>query len=436
MKQKRPYSWIKYGLLIVCLVICGVGLWYGFTLYHSGGKSAVSSEGTTAAGSAEDSEIAVADPIPTQVQFVLPSGRQQHLVQNEQIILGTTIAKTGESGAIGQALSDGVFLAFNTINTLHGGVWGKKRISLDQRDDSGVIARALPHMYDLLSKTPLFFSPMGEVVFEKAYLPLLKKKALTLLFPAVGMRVGVAPDLPVVWFRPPYTFEVEALLHYAVNTIKKNKISLFVEESSWGLEAKQAAIEILEKKYGLAVCSAASYQPNTVLIQDAISEFKKTRPQVVICLSSSRATYNFIREAINQEQHSVEFLGLSTLASIAPQLKKSRGVRLITTSVVPNPYKSKLPIVQQYRKYMQQYLPNKGLSTSSLEGFIAGSLFAYFVSLCQKQAGAGELLETIARASAKTVFKGLILQYKDKTMSWSVWLNTGVDTIWNEYSNG
>jgi ABC-type branched-subunit amino acid transport system substrate-binding protein len=173
-----------------------------------------------------------------------------------------------------------------------------------------------------------------------------------------------------------------------------------------------------------------------VLIQDAITEFKKTRPQVVLCLASGRATYNFIREAINQEQHSVEFLGLSSLASIAPQLKKSRGVRLVTTSVVPNPHKSKLPIVQQYRKYMQQYLPNKGLSTSSLEGFIAGSLFAYFIGLHGPTVTGNDVLATITRIAPRMVFKGLVLQYKEKTVSWSVWLNTGVENIWNEYSNG
>jgi ABC-type branched-subunit amino acid transport system substrate-binding protein len=435
MKKKQIHVWVWYSIAALCLLGVGFGLWYGVTAYYGSTQIHTSSD-TTASTTAEDSEIAVADPLPAQVQFALPRSPRVSLVHGEQIVLGTTIAKTGENGAVGQALSDGVFLALNTINTTCGGVWGKKRLSLDQRDDSGVIARAIPHIYDLLSKTPFFFAPAGEIVFEKVYLPLLRKKAVTVFFPAVGMRTGVTPDLPVVWFRPPYTFEVEALLHYAVHTIKKTKISLFVEESSWGIEARNTVEKVLTEKYGLKLCSVASYQPNTVLIQDAITEFKKTRPQVVLCLASGRATYNFIREAINQEQHSVEFLGLSSLASIAPQLKKSRGVRLVTTSVVPNPHKSKLPIVQQYRKYMQQYLPNKGLSTSSLEGFIAGSLFAYFIGLHGPTVTGNDVLATITRIAPRMVFKGLVLQYKEKTVSWSVWLNTGVENIWNEYSNG
>jgi branched-chain amino acid transport system substrate-binding protein len=420
----------------LCIVSALLLVWYGMQSYRGGlSNTSLSHGGHSFSTTAEDTEITVADPLPTQVQFVL-SPQRATLVHGEQVVLGSTIAKTGENGSGGQALGDGVFLALNSINTACGGVWGTTRLSLDQRDDGGVIARAIPHIYNLLSKTPFFLSPVGEVVFEKVYLPLLRKKALSVFFPAVGMRAGVTPDLPVVWFRPPYTFEIEALLHYAINTIKKTKISLFVEESSWGTEVRKAVEVVLQETYGLTLCSVASYQPNTVLIQDAISEFKKTRPQVILCVSGGRATYNFIREAINQELHSVDFLGLSSLASIAPQLKKSRGVRLITTSVVPNPHKSKLPIVQQYRKHMQQYLPNKGLSTSSLEGFIAGSLFAYFMGLHTSKVTGDELRATIAEKARYMVFKGLVLQYKDNAISWSVWLNTGIENIWNEYSHG
>jgi ABC-type branched-subunit amino acid transport system substrate-binding protein len=305
---------------------------------------------------------------------------------------------------------------------------------LNQRDDSGVIARALPHIYDLLSQTPFFFSPTGETVFEKIYIPLLQKKALTVLFPSVGMRGGVDRNSPVVWLRPPYSFEIEALIHYAVHTLKQTKIALFFEESAWGLEAKQAAEKILKESYDLKPCASASYPPSTVIVQQAVSALKESRPRVVICISSGRPTYNFIREALNQEMHAVNFLGLSRVAHVAPQLKSSRGVQLVTASIVPNPYKSKLPIVQEYRKCMQQFLRNKGLSTSSLEGFIAGSLLGYFL----QQPGV-ETVPDLFKKIIQTkhmVFKGLVLQYKKKTLSWSVWLNTGVENEWYEYSNG
>jgi len=207
----------------------------------------------------EDSEMTSAEPLPTNVKFSLPLRTLSGLpiVSASSIDLGTTIAKTGEAGLCGRALSDGVFLYLTKANT-DGGVWKKIRISLDQRDDSGIIARATPHLYDLLSKTPFFFSVMGEVVFEKLYLPLLKKNAAALLFPAVGMREGVTPELPIVWYRPPYRLEVAALLHYAVNTRKQTKIALFYEESAWGIEAKNAAEELLRNKYATAPCAVAS----------------------------------------------------------------------------------------------------------------------------------------------------------------------------------
>ena len=155
---------------------------------------------------------------------------------------------------------------------------------------------------------------------------------------------------------------------------------------------------------------------------------------MVLCLSSGRPTYNFIREAINQQMQSVAFLGLSRVAHIAPQLKKSRGVLLVTTSVVPNPYNSKLSIVQEYRTLMQQYLPNKGLSTDSLEGFIAGSLLGYFLEQSSQSTTVTQLLNKITQ-TRPLIFKGLALQYKEQTLSWSVWLNTGIESAWHEYSD-
>lgn len=442
-KNKDTKKVFLYGVLVVLIgLVSGAG-WY-FFIYKKSALKPVVKSGTALSGdkstetdmSAEDSEIAVAQEILTNVSFTMPTKKvyEEPLAHEGSLLFGTTIPKTGELGLLGRALSDGLFLYLNKTNTGDGGIWQNYRISLDQRDDNGKISHALPLVYDLLKKTPLFFSVAGEIVFEKVYVPLLAAAAIAVLFPAIGMRAGISASMPVVWYRPSYGQEIAALLDYAVNTLKLTQIAVFYEESAWGIEGKNTTDYLLRKKYNLSLFGTASYQPGTVTIQTAVSELKKIGPQIIICIANGRPTYNFIREAINQQLHYATFLGISRVSSIAAQLKASRGVELITSSVVPNPTKSQLPIVKEYRTFMQQYLPNKGLSVDTLEGYIATALLVYFLKQVPPTATVKDLLEYIATTQT-LIFKGLTLTYKEKTLSWSVWINKGIDVEWDEYRN-
>ncbi len=420
-------------VIAVFAVLIGATVYYWKRSIHQAKKIVTENINNEFTGTG-DSELLAPQPLPENVSMKIPSDsvQQKPLVCNAQILLGSTIPKTGELGLPGTALSDGLFLFLNRVNTTKGGAWKKYHLSLDQRDDSGRVLRATPHLYDLLSKTPIFFSPFGEMVFEKVYIPLLARNAIAVLFPLVGMRARVTSGMPVIWYRPPYRQEIRALLDYAINTLKQDKIAVFYEESAWGIEARNATVDILRRKYNLKVCGSASYQPNTVMVGPAVATIKKSDPQVVLCLANGRPTYNFVREAINQQLHYASFLGLSCCERITKQLKESRGMSMITASVVPSPRKSQLPIVQEYRKYMQEYLPNKGLSAESLEGYITASLLLHFLEQCQSSVTVGQLLQHIAQAPAFE-FKGLHLKYRNQTLSWSVWLNKGNDEQWDEY---
>ena len=432
MAKSKKKAYIALGLTGAALLIVALVVLAARFLYKP--KMSTAHENRATDIVADDSEIRIPQPLPERTSFVIPrlKALDAPLVNSGKIMLGTSIPKTGELGLAGRGLSDGLFLFLNKTNTVDHGVWRTCSVSLDQRDDSGLVARALPHVYDLLSKSPLFLAPAGDIVFEKVYFPLLRQGAIAVFFPAVGLRQENVDELPVVWFRPSYALEVAALIKYALRSLKVSKMAVFYEESAWGLEAKKAAEAVLKKENGCALCASASYQPNTVTIQGAVSEIKKTAPQVVLCLAGGRATYNFIREALNQQMHAVSYLGLSRTAAVAPQLKKARGVTLFTASVVPNPHKSQLPIVASYRTFMQRYLPNKGLSTESLEGYIAASLFIYFCSLLSPRASAGDLMKLI-KQPREILFKGLRLYYKNHSLSSAVWINGGVDMVWDEW---
>lgn len=429
-----------YGFFILAAII-GIVVAYRYLFTGSLKVLAIKSSGSAASeavvGQGADSEITQTQPLPEGVSMIPPktAAAQQPLFKDGQVSMGSIIPRTGEFGALGASLTDGIFLGLNKVNTIEGGIRKKYRVALDQRDDGSDILRASVHMYDLIAKSQLFLLPLGDVTFEKVLLPLAAQGKAALVFPCTGMRPKIADELPVIWLRPPYRQEVAALLDYAVNNLKQTKIALFYEDSGWSIKIKEEVEATLKRKYNLTLTGASSYEPKTVAADDAVREIKKSNPQVILMASTARAAYGFIREAINQQLHYCSFLGISRTASVAPQLKASRGITLVTSSVVPNPYNSPVPVVKQYRTFMQQYLPNKDLSEESLEGFLSVSLLAYFMrKIAAPEPTVGDLLSVIAREGKNLLFKGIPLKYLDKTLSWTVWLNTGIDTEWNTYT--
>jgi ABC-type branched-subunit amino acid transport system substrate-binding protein len=351
--------------------------------------------------------------------------------EEKQLVLATILAKSGEASLIGKALSDGFTLAVNVLNSTEGGLFGGHRLALDQRDDASLLSRGMKHLRELVEKTPFFFGVMGEELVEKGMSQLVGGDSIGLLFPTVGMQQVAAARNRAVYFRPSYADEVHALIHYALHTLKKKKIALFYEESGWGEQAKNAAQEVLVH-HGEKLLGSSSYQQGTVNVLDAVNELKKLEPEVIICAANGRPAYNFIREAVNQKLHYVTFLGTSRLAGIQEHLEKARGIKLVTSAVVPNPHRSGLEIAEKYREAMQKYLPNKGLSPFSFEGYIAAHLLIHFIEQLTPAAQYGHLISAIRKAGAFT-FEGLQLNGGASSLSRTVWLNEGDEKEWHPY---
>jgi ABC-type branched-subunit amino acid transport system substrate-binding protein len=220
-------------------------------------------------------------------------------------------------------------------------------------------------------------------------------------------------------------------VYYATHILKKQKIAVFYEESEWGRVAKDAVEHSLAAQ-GIALTVAAPYQPGTVNVHAALAQMQHAEPHVVICIASARPAYNFIREAINQQLHYVSFLGISRLTNIAEHLRTSRGITLVTSSVVPNPHNSQLPIVDEYRQDMQRYLPNKGLSTYSLEGYINSMLLSFYLEQMPTGATVNDLWQTMHQ-TRNLNFKGLDLEQHNNTLSHTIWINEGSGQQWHEY---
>lgn len=346
----------------------------------------------------------------------------------KELQLGTTLPTDGAVSLIGQDISYGMDLVFNQINQA-GGLLGNL-IKIKTLDSANEVMLAEKNIRDLTQATPFFLSVFGSETVASV-LDLIKTEKIFMLFPSAGDTMFRKSELRnILHFRASIADEISALLTYAVTKLYRNKIGIFYEDSRWGEEGLQQA-EAALKKLGFKILVSASYPENTVEITSAINKIADKSPNAVLCISHARPTYNFVIQALKKGLKSCKFLGLGEVVPIQEILQKSRGINLITSSVVPNPVKSEIPLVVRYRKEMAQFFANKNMSQFFLEGYCAASILVE----CLKQIPPPFTLENlVARLEGlkNFDFEGLSLNFDPATrgLSTDVWINIGKDKLW------
>ncbi len=353
-----------------------------------------------------------------------------------ELKLSATMPLTGSMSLVGDDYAKGINLVFDKLNR-SGGLNKKYLIKYVVSDDRYQSTIAKENILKSVKISPFFIGNFGSHALATAK-ELIEDKEILMLFPTVGdSSLRKKEYAQTIYFRPSMNKELVALINYAVNNQHRKKIALFFEENQWG----KAGVAIAEKilaDFGLKPCAKSSYPANTIAVSSASSEIVKSRPDAVICISTYRPTYNFIQLMLNEGFQHCLFLGLGPSTPMQQLLKKSRGVTIATTSVVPNPFKSKLPIVEAYRKDMAQYLPLRELSQYSLEGYVVGSLFISALKSLKAPYTVGDLM-TFFEGLLKKDFGGLKINFNPETreLSSKVWINKGdVESDWDDSFSG
>ena len=348
----------------------------------------------------------------------------------------TIIPLKGELSMLGKQLFEGMSLFFNKIKN-------KKQTKiivdlaildikknyekLEKRSDFETAKKLIKK---LTKKSSIFISMFGADVIA-ASKDFTEQNKIASFFPIDGsLLLRKSRDINNVYFRPPYTYEIAALIHHIILNLNKKKIAIFHETSYWGQECMQAAESILTKHYNIKPVAVGSYQQATVNIATAVKKIASAAPDVILCIAQARPAYNFIQQILNKGLHATTFVGLSHLMAIQKTLKKSRGINAIISSVVPNPITSKLQIAKEYRADMKKYLPNKLPSTLSFEGYINALLFLEAIKNTKSPLTVKKVLKTISHIRGN--YKGLELKFDKKSLSLSnvVWINKGSRDKW------
>ncbi len=371
---------------------------------------------------AQESPMAQAVPVADteKPEIVRPTSRT--------VLVGATLPLYRE----GKIIKRGINAAFRSINQA-GGVNGRY-LRLRSLDDQKQKQKAIENIKFLRKATPFLLTPFSVGVVEDSR-SFAQEKGLFILGPDENTSSLYSAQYPHVYHtKPSMAQELDALVRYIVHDLKKEKIAIFYVSNSYGKQGLDDARVVLNR-YGVKPVIEVSYISPSINIHPAVKEIAKVHPEVVICLSRRHATYNFIVECINKGLVRTEFLGTSYLLPVQKLLKKARGINLMTTSVVPNPLQSTLPIVKDYRRDFKRYYPHDVLSVMSLAGYINAAIFGELARTVDGR----PTLENMVKATEKLdkyKFKGLILDFnaETRTILSNLWISTGYGKKWIEVS--
>jgi len=351
----------------------------------------------------------------------------------KQVILGSTGPQSGSLYKLGRDFAKSMGIVFNEANRKN--KLSDYFIKLILKDDEYEKSKISENIESILDKTSILF---GMFSSDSLYaIPENRFKDILVLFPDAGVSKFRDPKYDSVFFyRPSTKQEIKILVDHVVKKLFKKKIAIFYEDSFWGSDGADAAKEYLKSFAADRVECVASepYIRNTVNVNEAVEKIIKVSPEAVICIAHYRPTYSFIRRMLNRGQQKVDFLGVSETALMWEYLKKSRGVSLTATSVVPNPWISKLDIAKKYREAMQKYLPNLKFSSISFEGFIMASLLVKVLEKISPPITKEKIIDSI-KSFENFYFEGLKINFdpKTKALSNSIWLNTSKYVDWDRY---
>jgi ABC-type branched-subunit amino acid transport system substrate-binding protein len=326
-----------------------------------------------------------------------PSRAEEQGVTNQEIIIGMSNALTGPAAALGTGVKAGAMTYFQKINNA-GGINGRK-IKVISYDDGYEPKRTVENTNKLINEDKVFalFGYVGTPT-STAVLPIINKEHMIYWGPFTGAELLRTPVTKSIFnVRGSYNDEAEAQVKYLTENLGKKKIGIFIQNDAYGLSVKFGVVKALKKR-NLEIMGEGNYERNTENIDAGLSAIKPYNPDAVVMVGTYKAMAAFIKKAKAQGFNPV-FLNVSFVgtAALVKELAGA-GADVIVTEVMPSPYDSQLPLVQQYRHDMHQTGQSQ-LDYTDLEGYVDAVVFVEVL----KKIGGGPLTREAFIAAAENL---------------------------------
>ncbi len=297
------------------------------------------------------------------------------------IVLGQSCALSGPTQNHGLEMRAGLLAAFAHIND-HGGIKGRQ-VHLISLDDGYEPDKAVKNTIRLITEDNVFLL-IGEVgtPTSKAVIPIIEQYQIPFFAPFTGAEMLRDPFRRyVINVRASYYQEMETIAAYLVDQHRLKRIACFYQNDSYGLTGLKG-IELALARRGMRLVSTGSYERNTLAVMGGIRDIYEADPEAVVMVGAYPACAEFIKLSKIKIKEDLVFCNISFVGT--ESLTKALGAygrNVIVTQVVPHPLTSDLPLVSEYRESMRIYQHDAPISFISLEGYIAGKLFARIASV-------------------------------------------------------
>ena len=354
----------------------------------------------------------------------LPAGVRAQAVHTEQvpIVLGQSCALTGPSKNLGLELRAGLLAAFSKVND-DGGIGGRD-ILLVSRDDGYEPDRAVRNTRAFIQDESIFML-IGEVgtPTSNAVLPLIEEYRIPFFAPFTGAEVLRQPFRQyVINVRASYYQEMERLASYLIEKKKIRKIACFYQDDSYGLDGLKG-IELALARRGLRLVSKGSYERNTVAVLRGLTDVLLADPEAVVLAGTYSACAEFIKLSKTRTSKRLLYCNISFVGTESLKDALGRyGSDVIVSQVVPYPLDTEVPLIHEYTDAMEKYQHDAPISFISLEGYMAGKLFAQIATLVPGELTREKFIATMEQVGTFDL-GGVTLQFGPKD-------HQGMDTIY------
>ena len=268
-----------------------------------------------------------------------------------------------------------------------------------------------------------------------AYLDFAKEKDIAILFPITGALEFRNSNLKnLIHYRVSSAQEGALITRYAIENLGTGRLLIIKEESPFGASAYTGAQQILnEFAIPIEYITTLTYPKGSVNFDTIISHIKSNNPDSILFFSSAPATEELIRQLSIEHLIGKNLLGTSQLHNRAcKQFLKEKGLKIITSSVVPDPTTSMIQIAQEFRT--AAYTANIPIDAPTFEAFICADLYIHAKEALSSITTPLDLVKFFENMKEYT-HKGLSLHFDPTTreLSTTLWLDEG-NNAWNPYT--
>ncbi len=309
-------------------------------------------------------------------------------------------------------------------------------ISFIPMDDFYSFEQAYKNVLTLIEKNAcdILLNPLGTPTFT-AYIDLIKTGSIATFFPIPGIPFKRTREHAMkycIYFRPSYEEEAYALIRYITENNKPSKVAFFYQNDAFGEACMQGVRDYLGKTKAQDLLTV-SYSSSDVDFTKQVEQVKQWNADYIALFATPYAATQFLKQLGDSFVRKTTFFGVSDLGGITFQkMIKTKGIGIIISHVVPDPEKSLIPLVQEYRDRAKN--AGVGLDTFSLEAYITTMIFIDVLKNIKKPINKDSIIEHMESLKNYN-FRGILLNFDtmSRQLSQSIWIND-IKGTWREYN--